>query len=428
MLVAEVTLIMPRSKTLLISSLILLVFSILILRCTMNAEKIFYDFRLYYFAVEAYEEGLDYYEPLTKQRIEELHLAKEDFEIASKVNSLQLTYVYPPLTIKLFQLFYTGNYNTSIFLFTLFKLIVLALVFWVWYKTIIIDNYLFFTIFVLFAFDATLYHDFNFGQVTIIEQLFLWIGIYAFLKRNYLLFCGSIIIASCFKLTPILFLILLFFSPDKKKYLYFLGANTCFILYLGFNYLFDPVMFGEFVKTFAVHFDGNRIDGRSVYHPSLYMLIDSFYYNLSTKGIGLTYKSVLTICTFGIISVIIAVLSFSGLKKLYTKHDNKDLETDKLIIFLVCIVYALLNPKFMCYSYILLLLPTYYIIQRTTAVRPYYLFLFILLLSPRYSIYGVEFINKLYWSFFQVFLTIGIWYIYLYEIIWKEKNFTRITN
>ena len=419
---------MAKSKTLLLGSLILLVLSILLLKSTLNPGKIFYDFRLYYFAVEAHEKGLNYYEPLTKQRIEELHLVKEDFEIARSINSMDLTYVYPPLTIKSFELFFIGNYHKSLFLFTLFKLIILALLLWVWYKTIKINNFLFFSIFIICAFDSTLYQDFNFGQITIIEQLFLWLGFYAFLRRNYLLFCGLIILASCFKLTPIFFLVLLFFSQDKKKYLYFLGACACFLLYLGMNYLYDPVMFIEFVKTFSLHFDANRIDGRSIYHPSLYMLIDTFYYNLSTKGIGLTYNSILTICTFGIISVIIALLSFAGLKRLYTRHEAKVLDKDKMVIFILCLVHALLNPKFMCYSYILLLIPTYYIIQRTTAVHPYYLLLFILLLSPRHKIYGIEFISNLYWGYFPVFLSIGILCIYLYEVFWEQKTSTPVKN
>ena len=87
-----------------------------------------------------------------------------------------------------------------------------------------------------------------------------------------------------------------------------------------------------------------------------------------------------------------------------------------LEVFVVCLVYALIHPRFKDYGYILLLVPSFYIIKNIhyTKLTPYLFILFIM--SNRMMLPIVSSIYDVVWDFFPLMVAYCVWGIYLYEI------------
>ena len=87
-----------------------------------------------------------------------------------------------------------------------------------------------------------------------------------------------------------------------------------------------------------------------------------------------------------------------------------------LEVFMVSLVYALIQPRFKDYGYILLLVPSYYIIKNTryTRIAPFLFLLFIL--SDRMMLPIAASIYDIIWAYYPLFVAYCVWGIYLYEI------------
>jgi hypothetical protein len=88
-----------------------------------------------------------------------------------------------------------------------------------------------------------------------------------------------------------------------------------------------------------------------------------------------------------------------------------------LEVYLICLLYALIHPRMKDYMYLLLIVPSYYIIKNTryTRLAPFLFILFILsnqsLTLPIFSS-----VMSLVWSYYPLMIAYCVWGIYLYEI------------
>ncbi len=97
----------------------------------------------------------------------------------------------------------------------------------------------------------------------------------------------------------------------------------------------------------------------------------------------------------------------------YTEREDKE----RLFLFLACLVYALILPRFKDYSYILLIVPAYFILKELTywKAKPI-LFILIILPSPiNASLPGISLISRVIWEYYSLFLAYSIWGLYIYE-------------
>jgi hypothetical protein len=88
-----------------------------------------------------------------------------------------------------------------------------------------------------------------------------------------------------------------------------------------------------------------------------------------------------------------------------------------LDVFLVCLVYALIHPRFKDYAYILLIPPSFYIIMnsRVTKASPFVFFLAVLVYPP-FIVPGTDIIFMFFWKYYALMAAFVIWGMYLYEI------------
>jgi len=357
-----------------------------------------WDFKAYYFASKAHSLGLNPYGLKNLSKI-----AKE---------KIRFRFIYPPITLWFFKIFSQFNYYQSFFLFLFFKLCLLISILLLWRKEFIkTDNHLFFYLFCLLAFNSTIYLDILAGNISIIEQFFLWFGFYFLLKDRLLIFCIFIAIASIFKILPIVFLLLILISKRHDKYYYLFSAGVAFFGVLMLSYFLEPHLFEDFI-----YFARQSFEARGLINPSTFTFVNDIFSPLSKKIDYNIYSMILIITYLIIMSLIIGI----SLKSYYLLKNSMYKSKNKIVIFLFCLVYVLILPRFKDYSYILLIVPTYYLIENLKLKRGNYFLFIICILSTPYNVDlpGLKTIFHYLWTYYPLVIAYMIWILY---VIWISK-------
>jgi hypothetical protein len=363
---------------------------------SINIDQFQWDFRTYYYAAKAYAAGLNPYDVNTISGISPVPIG--------------LKFVYPPLTLIFFRLFILFDYNMAYYLFLALKCASLIALILLWRKRILGNNTdLLFYLFCMFAFNSAVYIDISAGNISLIEQFLIWLAFLFFLKKKAALFCLLIIIAGLFKIWPILFLFLLWFSNEEKKWIYFSGSLLMFIALMFISFMVSPELFVNFIQNAGAIYE------RGVRNPATFSLImDPF--QLLAREAGIIVPVVVPRVIFSILILGILFVSWQAFRKLrMAKREDKE----RLFLFLACLVYALILPRFKDYSYILLIVPTFFILKRLSYWKAApVLFILAILPSPlNASLPGFKLLSRGIWEYYPLFLAYGIWGLYLYEIL-----------
>lgn len=368
-----------------------------------------WDFKVYYYASKAYASGLN---PYQSESLSEL----------SK-SSITLRYVYPPLTLYLFRPFVFFNYDTSYMVFLLLKLFVLVALVLIWKREFIKeDNEFAFYVFVLFAFDSAVTTDLAAGNIAVFESFLIWLALISFLKHRYVLFCILIVSASLFKLTPILFLplILMVEQRQRRHVILPLLALCCFAFYIGANYWFEPTLFREFLGNIMAIKETGKLN------PSTLSLITDVF-SQSQKYEALSRPSILQILLFILAVTAITTMSIRKLAN-FNKLDMETAQRYNIQVFIYVLVYALILPRYKNYSFILQILPAYYLIQSIAGVakqKQYILGIVLMIVfSVRLTLPGSNLISYLFSNYYQILAVFALWggYMFAFSRFWKINS------
>ena len=274
-----------------------------------------------------------------------------------------------------------------------------------------------FYIFCLLAFNSAIFLDMIAGNINLVQQAMLWLGFSFYIKGRYTLFCLFILIAASFKMTPIFFLILMLLPDDKNKYKYFFGAGAVFLAYLLCQYLIVPDLFAGFIRN-ALIVVGEK--GEVV--PSTNKLLAGVVGMLAGMA-GSPPPPVLASALF--LTAAAAVVFFSYKACVRLSLADRDIRP-MIEVFMVCLVYALIHPRFKDYGYILLLVPSYYIIRNTsyTKLAPFLFILFIM--SNRLMLPIAASVYDIVWTYYPLMVAYCVWGLYLNLLfsLNSEKNIT----
>ena len=151
--------------------------------------------------------------------------------------------MYPPLALYYFVPFAWLPSGLAIPVFSSIKFLALCGLFFVWDKIVPLQKHApVFLMFSFFAFNAALHRDLISGNISVFEQLLLWIGIYYFIEGKIWQFGYLIVLVSTVKLLPIVFLGFLLLSDKRDKYKAVIWFLALFIFYLGLNYVLEPTL------------------------------------------------------------------------------------------------------------------------------------------------------------------------------------------
>lgn len=159
-----------------------------------------WDFTTYYFAAKAFGDGLD---PYALDALS--HVAGR---------TIELPFVYPPVTLALFLPFTALPLMTASAIWLVLKVALLGYLVWLWHRhflqgaglsTVIVAT--------LLGFNLCVLWDLRVGNVALLEAACLWTGFLCYIHRKHSLTVYLIALGSMFKLLPVLMLSIVLFMP-----------------------------------------------------------------------------------------------------------------------------------------------------------------------------------------------------------------------
>lgn len=380
-----------------------LAYALLLLYCAgvvysllLRADAINWDFKVYYYAARAYASGVNPYDILVRASVEDSATSRGLF-----------MFVYPPAMLFVFRALPSMDYVTALHIFFIAKCALLIVLFYLWRRVFLKDEAdLLFYLFCLAAFNSPIYIDLKTGNVSIMEQVALWLAFCFFLRRLLLAFCVCIIAAAAFKGAPVLLLFLLLFLKGRKRYAYFFGALCAYGAAQLACYAAAPALFCDFLHGAA----------RVVYkvnQPSTFALLGDLLRLVEIKTAVAIPPHVQQGLFLGIVAAVVAITWRSAIML-----RSLDLaEKEKVMVYFACTAYVLVLPHFEDYSYVIMLVPAYYILKRASARAVYaVLFLFIVLSSAATTLPLMRAAVRIALVNSPLILTYVIWILYINEI------------
>lgn len=368
-------------------------FLTLVLHISANIDSYQWDFRTHRQAGKIFSSGANPY----------------DADILFPRARTRFLYTYPPATLFFYRLFSLTDYPTAfhVFLFIKCALLIGLVVFWK-REFLKKDGDSLFFLFCLLAFNSAVFLDLIAGNINLVEQVLLWLAFSFYVRRRLKRFCAFVLAAAAFKMTPAFFLILLLLGDERGKYKYFLAACGIFLAYLAVQYIIVPDLFTGFIKN-ALTVVGES--GGVV--PSTYKFISDLVQGIAKISATTVPAAVPALITAALAAVTL-YLTYRAWRQLKTRPAP---EREMLTVFLICLVYALIHPRFKDYMYLLLLVPAYYLIKniRFTRAAPF-LFILFVLSGQRLLLPVASSVMALVWDYYPLMVAYCAWGLYLHEI------------
>ena len=351
-----------------------------------------WDFRVYYYGAQAWRAGLDPYDPRL--------LPPDLFTGGWKFN-------YPPYALPLFAPFAMLPLVRAMQLFILIKLVAFGGVLALWTRRVdtrVTDPL--WVLFLLFAYSSAIFVDFVSGSVTTFEQLLIWMGVAALIDRRYAMFVAAIVAASLFRLTPIALLVVGFAIPRRRGARYVAAGIAAFAAIFAVTGAIAPHLMAGFVRSLPTNWGE-----RGWLNPAaLPLAIDLAA--AAGRALHLSAPAIASAAIYAAIVIGIAVPTVMTLAPIARRDAGDRLE---LVVYVAFLAIALVLPRFKNYSYMLLIVPTYYIATRSTHLRravP----LVVIACLPIYSWIARPEHLALVADYSMWLVAFGAWLLFLYEL------------
>jgi Glycosyltransferase family 87 len=387
-----------------LAGLLALLLFALLCRGRYRAPDTQWDFELYYAAARADAAGLDPYD-------------RNAFSLASK---LPLVFVYPPHALWIFRPLVRLDYTQAARAFLTLKIAAATALLAVLAFAFLGDGsdgrfYLF----ALLAFKGAIWIDIQSGNVTMFEQLALWIGFWFFLRRRYMAFTACVLVAASFKIVPIVFLALLLGTSDRRRVMYVIGGAGAFASLLTAEYLFEPGPFVAFIRNATTL----QLGDLPTYNPSSLMLVQSL-----TEAVRARLHIPLPVGLDWMLYALIAAGVIGATWRAWHTSRLMGDERMQVLVCLACLVTALALPRFKSYSFIQVLLPTYLLMRRLGERTPFVFGLFFLVAVA--SLPDVGPLGHGAANYYPLFVTALVWAVYLRGVLgpWAQPALAASTQ
>jgi len=295
-----------------------------------------WDFRTYYHAAKAHQAELDPYV------IENLNAVSDE--------EITLDYVYPPVTLYFFAPFLMFDFPTAYYLFFALKLIALVLLVRIWYRRFLPEKTLAIILLVLvaFAFRETIIRDIYAGNISIFEQLLIWAAAPLFLDRKIAGYCLLIGLAAIFKFALVLLLLLPLIDRDRKATWWVVGTGVTVAGVGIVSYFASPLLMEGFLANVSTLDIGGHAD-----QTSLAVIKEILIWLSGATGGEFVRLATAFHIAFALFLLAVTVRIARG----------SDFRSNRLAFLVLCLfLYALIMPRLKDYSYILLIIPSFYVV------------------------------------------------------------------
>ncbi len=300
------------------------------------------DFRTFYYAAKAYEQGQDPYDLRALQRISGLDTPAHPF-------------VYPPQSLILFQPIARLDFVPAYYLFLGLKLGALAALVFVWTRvapTGARDGWAL-ALMVLLGYRSAVLRDIREGNVSIFEQLLLWGGILLVMRRRELAGGTCVLLSSVFKLvTGALLPVLVVIRRTWRSLWILIALCSGWAAAATLLYSAKPALWRRFLGAVA------RLDERGNNCPSSLAFLRDV-----GDSVGIPAP------TMGIVYVLFCCLVASALVwGFVATRRSRDVYP---MLYLTVLGFAIAAPRLKNYSQIIVLLPTLHALSSMTRRRWY---------------------------------------------------------
>jgi len=379
---------------LLLLVLLLLYTAFVVVHLSRHPEVFQWDFRTYYFAAKAHAAGLNPYDIQNLRKVSPVGIEPaQDF-------------LYQPVALYFFYPLGLLDFSEAYQIYLFLKIILVIYLFYLWRKWFLgRNNVAIMCLFIILAFNNAIYRDLAAGNISLFEQFFIWVALVLFMRRRLSLFCLSIVLAAIFKIVPILFLGLLFLLDNKKQALTYFGLSVLgYAGIVGVSYLSSPKLFLSFLTV-----SQGALAESGVNNPSTLALILSILNDFG-NFIGFPLSPKIAMDIYLAVVTIILIISRRALIALKCMED---IEKEKLALLFICVVYALIVPRFKDYSFILLLAPSFFIIFKAEFMKMQHLIFIIIIFSPYLTLPLVGAAVRELMLYYPLFIAYFVWYLYL---------------
>jgi len=358
-----------------------------------NPDKRQWDFRTYYYAVTTQVSGGNPYD------VNQLNHYSDGLTVPP--------FLYPPPTLLFFRPFASVPFSTAYNLWFALKLLLAAGLIYLWRKYFFPEeDGLTYAVFLLLAFGATFYIDFVTGNVTILEQALFWLGIVFLLRGRPLEFCIALVLSSAFKLTPVVFVLLLPILNIRNAWKYVAGTVAAAAGATALSYFLNPIAWGEFFKRVSAADEAGNLG-----NPSTLSLFRDIAKSIADKW-ATTFPDAVPLIVYGAAVAIILRISFQAVRRI---RRGSSADTAQVIVFLSCITFALIMPRFKTYSFMILLPPALYVLRRS-ANLPAFAVLVALLALTVSTPFPVSPYLRMFWMYYPLSLGFLIWGLMLRHV------------
>jgi Glycosyltransferase family 87 len=315
---------------------------------------------------------------------------------------------YPPLYLPLFTLVPAlFSYQQFHRLFLLAKIISLALLLFLWKRFFLRHTRLdVFAVVVWLGFYGTFFGDLQAGNISVFETTLLFVAFLSFLTQRLLSFVLLILITASFKVTPIVFLVLLPLSLTENRWTYFAFGCTGFI---GFG-LLNLILFPDFTTRFVLDALERTSESGVICPSSLAFFRDALRQVLA----HLRMDSDPIVATPLYLAFASVILCTSW--KAWRTSRLRDART--FLILFVIVVYALTMPRMKDYAYMLVIPSALFAIEQFAVPVPRWWMVMPLILIPATTasppLSHLPYV--LLWDYWPLFIVFCLWSLYLREL------------
>lgn len=347
-----------------------------------------WDFITYYWAAKAQAKGLDPYQLANLSQV--------------AGHQIVLRYLYPPGVLYLLRPLTWLSLHAAIIVFLSLKVACLVALLLVWRSCLGTRETLPLVVLAVLGFSSTVFNDCFAGNVSIFEQLTLWVGFWFLLRQRIVAFAVMVVLASVAKMTPAAFLLLLLFTTHRRRLLVLTGAAAASALSIVASFGGSWSRLDSYFKIVLA------VDERGPTNSALLPLLKDCHDHLVRKYhvAALLGPSELYLLVLFLLVIVTGLV----LVRIFRRHGNDPAASLDYIIGAV-LLYALALPRFKDYSYVLLI-PAVVVIGRRIKNALPLLILFACLTGrntlARYALDDFP-LADLFWKYFNLIIALVLW-------------------
>jgi hypothetical protein len=250
----------------------------------------------------------------------------------------------------------------------------------------------------------------------------IWLGLWCFARGRLGMFTGLIVLAACFKFTPLFFLSLLLLTPGRAKWVWGTVGAGGMAVYLGVNRLLYPTMFADYLQNLtalkgATGATGTAAaDGRAAAIGDLSATLPLIKHVLSELGQKASVAvpgaaSAVVFLMFA--AVVMGVTALTLWRDRATEPRVRGVEQSVLAV----LAYMLVMPRFKLYEFVIGLLPAFYLAARLPRVGTALLLIVVMIPAPlAFSPPGLNMLVDIGSQFYPIVSVAIVWMLL---IAWK---------